>query len=99
MDPNGLQGFAIDAGGGYGSGGGGRNSSGSDYGTGIFVGVRPNSGGHAQLGGFTYKSNAEVVPKHRFGGGYTLTITMAMQNIFSMELSIILLATSLAFHT
>jgi hypothetical protein len=35
--------------------------------------VRPNSGGHAQLGGYVYQSYADGVPGARLGLGYNAT--------------------------
>jgi RHS repeat-associated protein len=73
-DPVGLAGFAIDAGGGYGTGWGDRSSSeGGTAATGIFIGVRPNSGGHAQLGGYVSQSYADEVPGARLGLGLNVT--------------------------
>ena len=74
VDPGGLSGFAIDFGGGYGSGWGSEQySTGDSAGTGIYIGVRPNSQGHAQIGGFSYQSGPEQVPGARLGLGPNLT--------------------------
>ncbi|MCW7753292.1 RHS repeat-associated core domain-containing protein [Desulfobotulus sp. H1] len=76
IDPEGLAGIAIDFGGGYASGDGelgGRYSTGKDYGSGFFIGVRGEGDNHAQLGAFTYENTTGKVPGHRFGGGVNFT--------------------------
>jgi len=74
IDPDGLAGFAVDAGGGYGTGwGDSSNSVRGSAGTGVFIGVQPNSGGYAQLGGYVSQSYADKVPGARLGLGLNAT--------------------------
>jgi RHS repeat-associated protein len=70
VDPDGLSGIALDVGGGYGTGwGDSKYSDGKSAGSGLFIGVRPDSGGHAQLGGFVYQSETDKIPGARAGLG------------------------------
>ncbi|NLD37093.1 MAG: RHS repeat-associated core domain-containing protein [Desulfatiglans sp.] len=74
IDPSGSAGFALDFGGAYGSGWGTSNySTGGGAGSGIFVGVRPDSMGHAQLGGFICQSYTDTIPGAKVGLGVNLT--------------------------
>ncbi|ABW66652.1 NHL domain-containing protein [Desulfosudis oleivorans] len=74
IDGIGLAGFAIDAGGGYGTGWGTNNySEGGSAGTGLFIGVKPDTGGYAQLGAYTYQSYADEIPGARLGAGFNAT--------------------------
>ncbi|MDY6950914.1 MAG: RHS repeat-associated core domain-containing protein [Thermodesulfobacteriota bacterium] len=73
-DAEGVSGLAVDFGGGYGSGWGNEdNSDGGSAGTGVFCGVRPNSGGHAQVGAFFHQSIPDEVSGGRFGAGINIT--------------------------
>ena len=72
VDPEGLSGWAIDAGGAYGTGwGGDRNSSSGMAGTGFYIGARgPDN--HAETGVFIYQGSG-VTTGADIGIGYTLT--------------------------
>lgn len=76
VDPWGLSGWAIDAGGAYGTGWGGEsNSSSGMAGTGIYIGTYASDNPadkHAEIGGFTYTGNGETAGAHA-GLGFNLT--------------------------
>jgi len=81
VDPLGLAGIAIDFGGDYSSGWGGKvnpNSfinQGESAGTGIYLGAK--SDGYAELGGFTYRSymnNSGITPAAAIGAGANITL-------------------------
>ncbi len=88
IDPLGLFGFAFDGGGGYGQGeAGGDDPEGKNYGTGIYGGVKPNSQGHAQIGAFTYQSDADqMIFAPRFGGGVNGTVYYGDANLINNEI-------------
>ncbi|MCP3876648.1 MAG: hypothetical protein GY699_26365, partial [Desulfobacteraceae bacterium] len=70
IDPYGLDGFALEGGGGYASDYREGNSQiGKDYGSGIYFGVKPNSMGHAQIGAYTGESKPNDLKGSRVGGG------------------------------
>ena len=72
IDLDGLSGFAIDAGGGYGTGWGksdpGAHSA--SAGTGLYIGAK--EGRYAEIGGFTYQSQGKT-PGAKIGLGINLT--------------------------
>jgi hypothetical protein len=72
IDPDGLSGWAVDAGGAYGTGWGGNNNSSSGMaGTGVYIGANgPNN--RAEIGGFTYQGTG-VTAGADLGLGFTLT--------------------------
>ncbi len=70
IDPHGLDGFALEGGGGYASDyRKGSSQIGKDYGSGIYVGTKPDSMGHAQIGAYTAESQPNDLAGTRFGGG------------------------------
>ncbi len=72
VDPLGLSGWAIDAGGAYGTGwGGSSNSSSGMAGTGFYIGATGPTN-YAEIGAFTYQGTG-VVTGAEIGVGYTLT--------------------------
>ena len=72
VDPLGLSGWAIDAGGAYGTGwGGSSNSSFGMAGTGFYIGATGPTN-YAEIGAFTYQGTG-VVAGAQIGAGYTLT--------------------------
>jgi RHS repeat-associated protein len=72
VDPEGLSGFAIDFGGGYGTGWGDNYFDGGSAGSGFFIGTRPDDT-YVQTGAFSYLSRPETMPGARIGLGATLT--------------------------
>jgi hypothetical protein len=81
IDPKGLAGIAIDFGGDYTTGWGGRVDpnafikQGGTAGTGIYIGAK--KGGHAEIGGFTYQSvmtDSGKTPAAALGAGANITI-------------------------
>ena len=83
FDKRGLAGFAIDAGGGYGTGWGVKSfSEGGSAATGVYIGVKPNSMGYAQIGGYVAQSRAQQVPGARLGLGVNLTFYKGDSYIF-----------------
>ena len=81
IDPLGLAGIAIDFGGDYTTGWGGKVDpnafirQGGTAGTGIYIGAK--EGGHAEIGGFTYQSvmtDSGKTPAASLGAGANITI-------------------------
>ena len=72
VDPLGLSGWAVDAGGAYGTGwGGSSNSSTGLAGTGFYIGATGPTN-YAEIGAFTYQGTG-VTTRAAIGAGYTLT--------------------------
>ena len=72
IDPFGLSGFAIDAGGAYGTGwGSSSNSTSGMAGTGIYIGATGPTN-YAELGAFTHQGTG-ITAGANIGAGYTFT--------------------------
>ena len=83
MDPWGLDGFAIDAGGGYGTGWGNKKySRGGNAATVFFIGGKPNSGQYLQIGGYVTQSYVDKVPGARIGLGINATYYKGDSRVF-----------------